>query len=123
VVLAQNEPLQVNVDQVIDRLNRGDHQAVAASLQGVGFLSAFDLLACYAGQAADLAPWLADAEINHDRNLRLQYLAGMGLNAYREAAIYDAMLAHRKFSDSVFIASDRSRMELKARLGLDKPAN
>jgi spermidine synthase len=123
VVLAQTEPLQVNVDQVIERLNRGDHQEVASSLQAVGFLSAFDLLACYAGQAADLAPWLKDAEINYDRNLRLQYLAGMGLNSYREAAIYDEMLAHRKFSDAVFIASDRSRMELKTRLGLNKPAN
>ena len=40
---------------------------------------AASLLTTYGGQARDLAPWLADAEINRDSNLRLQYLAGMGL--------------------------------------------
>ncbi|MGE5191716.1 MAG: spermidine synthase, partial [Deltaproteobacteria bacterium] len=123
VVLAQSEPLKIDVDQIVDRLNRDDHYEVAMSLREVGLPSGLDLLANYAGQAADLAPWLKDAEINHDRNLRLQYLAGMGLNKYREVEIYQDMLAHRKFSDSVFIASDRRRQELKRRLGLDKPAN
>jgi spermidine synthase len=123
VVLAHAEPLRVDVDGMIERLNRQDHYEVALSLRGVGFQSALDLLASYAGQGADLAPWLTDAEINHDRNLRLQYLAGLGLNKYRETEIYEAMLAHRKFSDAVFIASDRSRSELRRRLGLDKAAN
>jgi hypothetical protein len=36
------------------------------------------LMATYAGQARDLRPWLTDAEINTDRNLRLEYLAGLG---------------------------------------------
>jgi spermidine synthase len=123
VVLAQTEPLKVNVDQIIDRLNRDDHEEVARSLQTVGFQSALDLLANYAGQAVDLAPWLHDAQINHDRNLRLQYLAGRGLNLYQEAAIYDEMLAHRRFSDSVFVASDRRLQELKLRLSNPRPAN
>ena len=39
------------------------------------------MLATYSGRAADLAPWLKNADINRDRNLRLQYLAGMALNA------------------------------------------
>jgi len=123
VVLAQTEPLKINVDQLIDRLNRDDHYEVALSLQGVGFQSALDLLANFAGQAADLTPWLADAEINHDRNLRLQYLAGLGLNKYREAEIYRAMLALRKYPEAVFVASDRSRRELLRRLGDAKPAD
>jgi spermidine synthase len=123
VILAQAEPLKVDVDQVIERLKREDHRGVAASLGGVGIASALDLLANYAGQATDLAPWLHDAHINHDRNLRLQYLAGMGLNAYREASIYDEMLAHRKFPEGIFIASDRSRAELKLRLGAFKSAD
>jgi spermidine synthase len=123
VVLAQTEPLRVDVDELIERLNRDDHQAVALSLRDAGFLSALDLLACFAGQAADLAPWLSDAHINHDRNLRLQYLAGMGLNQYDEALIYDQMLAHRKYPDAIFVASDRSRAELKLKLGSFKSAN
>jgi hypothetical protein len=36
------------------------------SLFQVGFRNAFDLLSTYAGTAADLQPWLADAEINRD---------------------------------------------------------
>ncbi len=36
------------------------------------------------GQARDLAPWLAGAQINRDSNLRLQYLAGFGLNTLSE---------------------------------------
>ena len=62
------------------RLAQPDFSDVAQSLQNVGFQSVFDLFATYAGNARDLAPWLADAEINRDRNLRLQYLAGFRSN-------------------------------------------
>ncbi|MBI3863272.1 MAG: fused MFS/spermidine synthase [Planctomycetia bacterium] len=117
VLLAQNEPLRVDVDRLIERLNQNDHARVARSLNDVGFLSVFDLLGTYAGGAADLTPWLKDAQINHDRNLRLQYLAGMGLNSIREGAIYEDMLKHRTFPERLFVASERSRAELKRRLG------
>lgn len=122
VALAQVDPLRVNIDEIIDRVNRDDHQPVAVSLSQVGFLSALDLLATYAGQAADLAPWLADAELNHDRNLRLQYLAGLGLNLYQEAAIYDEILAHRTYSEKIFSASDRRRQELMLKFKLGRGA-
>jgi spermidine synthase len=112
--------LKVEIDQIIERLGRDDHRAVALSLADVGIYSTFDLLASFAGRADDLKTWLQDAHINHDRNLRLQYLAGLGLNTYQEASIYSEMLKHRTFSDTVFIASDPSRDELKRRLGLLK---
>jgi spermidine synthase len=121
VVLAQNGPLKVNVDQVMMRLDRDDHHDVVSSLAYVGFSSGLDLLATYAGRAADLAPWLTDAQINRDRNLRLQYLAGLGLNSYCEAAIYQDILARRKYSDEIFYASDRRRRELRLRMGLFEP--
>ena len=35
------------------------------------------------GSTPDLGGWLKDASINRDRNLRLQYLAGMGFNLRR----------------------------------------
>ena len=117
VVLAQLEPLSIDVDQVIDRLSRVDHADVATSLRDVGFNSVFDLLATYGGGAADLVPWLKDAEINHDRNLRLQYLAGMGLNAYREASIYSEILSHRKYPQAMFVAAEKTQLELQRRLG------
>jgi len=117
VVLAQEQPLTIDVDRIMDQLNRDDHADVAISLRFVGFNSAIDLLATYGGGAADLAPWLKDAQINHDRNLRLQYLAGMGLNSYREASIYNDILAHRKYPKSVFIAAEKTQLELQRRLG------
>ncbi len=116
VVLSQTEPLKVDVEGLIERLNRDDHRDVSESLKEVGLGSALDLLGNYAGQATDLAPWLKDALINHDLNLRLQYLAGMGLNNYNEAKIYAQMLSHRKFPEAVFLASDKSRQALKRRL-------
>ena len=66
------------------------------------FKGAPELLATYAGQAADLRPWLADAQINTDRNLRLEYLAGMANNVY-DAQISQEILAYRRFPDEMFI--------------------
>ncbi len=80
------------------------------SMLEVGFWSAEQLLATYGGQARDLEPWLAGAELNCDRNLRLQYLAGMGLNLYDKAVIYDDMIRYRKFPDKLFPAPPRARL-------------
>jgi spermidine synthase len=61
-------------------------------------------MASYAGQARDLRPWLTDAQINTDRNLRLEYLAGLGNNVY-DACIYQHMLTFRRFPEEMFTAS------------------
>jgi spermidine synthase len=120
VLLGQVGPLTIDVDQLLLRLLRPDHANVGDSLDEVGFHSGLDLLATYAGTAADLGPWLAKAEINRDRNLRLQYLAGFSAHEYREAAIYNEMLRYRKYPESVFIATTASHNELRRRLGLSK---
>jgi len=119
VLLGQAEPLTIDVDRLIDRLARPDHRQVAASLREVGFFGCLDLFATYAGTAHDIVPWLHDAQINRDRNLRLQYLAGFGSSNYREALIYNEMLKYRKFPDSMFVASVASQQELKRKLGLE----
>jgi spermidine synthase len=106
VLLGEADPMEINVDELQQRLDRADHLSVARSVKDVGFGSAVDLLATYAGQGADLAPWLKDAEINRDRNLRLQYLAGMGLNCYQSERIYDDLLRYRTFPEDLFVASD-----------------
>jgi spermidine synthase len=121
VLLGQVGPLAIDVDRLLARLSGKDHRTVAQSLVEVGFETPLDLLATYAGAAADLAPWLADAEINRDRNLRLQYLAGVGANNYDEALIYSAMLRYRRYPDKLFVASAQSADELKRRLGLNTP--
>lgn len=113
VLLGQAEDTKIDVDAMQARLNRPDHAPVVASLEDIGMGSAIRMLATYAGQATDLKKWLEGAEINRDRNLRLQYLAGMWLNLYEEKTIYEVMLAHRRFPEELFVGSGTHRSGLK----------
>jgi hypothetical protein len=79
----------------------------------VGIKAPLGLLANFCGLASDLAPWMKDAEINYDRNLRLQYLAGRSSHLRRQESIYDDMMDHRKFSDKLFVGSLWRRYELR----------
>jgi spermidine synthase len=116
VLLGQVEPLKIDVDEIQARLNRPEYAPVAQSLRQIGINSAVDLFATYAGRRPDLDGWMKDAVINRDRNLRLQYLAGMGLNLYENGAIYDDMLNYRRFPADVFTGSDASLQMLRASL-------
>jgi spermidine synthase len=104
VVLGTEKPLIVNLEQLQARWQA--EPAAAQSLKDVGLGSIFALLTTYGGQAADLQPWLADAQINTDRNLRLQYLAGWASDLSQAANISDSFLAYRKFPDNLFVGSD-----------------
>jgi spermidine synthase len=83
---------------VLQRLVRPDHYLVRASLDDVELTrpSPAVLFDHYIARLSQLAPWLKGAQINRDRNLRLQYLAGMGLDARNEAALLDNLLAYRR---------------------------
>jgi spermidine synthase len=116
VLLGQVEATQFNLDQLQDRLDRSDHARVKQSLTEVGFHSAIDLLATYAGQAPDLRDWLKGAQINTDGNLRLQYLAGMSLNSYMGSVILDEITRYGKFPEQLFVGSDERKQMLKQRL-------
>ncbi|HVX40815.1 MAG TPA: fused MFS/spermidine synthase [Gemmatimonadaceae bacterium] len=110
-------PQPIDVDSMQQRLARPDYDRVRESLGEVGFNSALSLLATYGGQARDLAPWLSDAQINRDGNLRLQYLAGMGLNTYDNARIYADMLRYRRFPDNLFVGAESETSSLRASFG------
>lgn len=120
LLLAQIGATSIDVDELQQRLERDDHQAIAISLQEIGFRSAVDLLATYAGQASDLKSWLKGAEINRDRNLRLQYLAGMGLNSYQSGLIYNDLISQSRFPEELFVGSDENRQALRKALGKSK---
>src|SRR5262249_50515210 len=96
VLLGQQNATSINVDELQDRLNQADYSRVSDSLREVGIRSAVELLATYAGRASDLQPWLKDAEINRDFNLRLEYLAGLGLNSPEYQNIYRHVIAYRR---------------------------
>jgi spermidine synthase len=83
------------------------------SLREIGMFSAVDLFSTYAGNATELAPWLQDAQINRDRNLRLQYLAGMGLNLYQSDAIYQDMVRHAGYPEGMFSGAPETLTRLR----------
>lgn len=83
----------------------------------MGLNSAVEILETYAGRASDLKPWLDGAEINRDRNLRLQYLAGLAVNASREGIIYDEMLRYRRFPADLVVGSEQDVRALRLRPG------
>jgi spermidine synthase len=105
VLLGQIEPTTIDIDEMEERLQRPEYAPIAQSLREIGMYSAVDLFATYAGSARDYEGWLKDAEINRDRNLRLQYLAGRGLNLYRADVIFADMLNWAKEPDGVFTGS------------------
>jgi spermidine synthase len=92
VLMAQMEPRSIDVDAIQAKLDSPEYRDVANSLRQIGMNSAVDLFSTYAGRKEDLEPWLKDAAFNRDRNLRLQYLAGLGLNEYKADQIYQDML-------------------------------
>jgi spermidine synthase len=104
VMLAKPGPLQIDPAALEARLNRPDHAAIKDALVEVELGGVDGVMATYAGQARDLRPWLTDAQINTDRNLRLEYLAGLGNNVY-DPMIYQHMLAFRRFPEEMFAAS------------------
>ena len=105
VLLGQAEPTHIDVDAMEARLATPEFATVAQSLREIGFRSAVELLSTYGGSAPLLAPWLKAAEVNTDRNLRLQYLAGFGVNAYEQAAIYRGILSFRQYPQELFTGS------------------
>ncbi len=114
VVLGQAEPLTIDMAALGVRLEQPRYAAVKKSLADFGLGTVVGLLSTYAGRAEDLAAWLKPAEINRDRNLRLQYLAGLQLDSLRGANAYGEMLGQRHLPEELFIGtlSDREALKL-----------
>lgn len=116
VLVGQKTPGPINVDAIQERLNRPEYAPVAYSLAQVGFHSAVDLLATFAARGDQLRSYVSDAQINLDKNLRLQYLAGFGLNLYEQAAIYSDMIRYRQYPEGLFTGSPEALAELRSRI-------
>jgi spermidine synthase len=117
VLLGQVDGTSINLDEMEVRLKKPEFAPVQKSLSEIGMHSALDLFSTFAGQAPDFGPWLKDAQINRDRNLRLQYLAGRGLNLYRADTIYSDMLSYAKDPQGIFDTSSPGlKQELMAKI-------
>ncbi len=117
VLLGTVDAAPINVNELQRRLDQPSYAAVSASLADVGFHSAVDLLATYAGSASDLAPMLANAQINDDLNMRLQYMAGLGLNSVTAPQIYREVLSYRKFPGDLLVGSGTGVNTLRELIG------
>jgi spermidine synthase len=129
VLFGQVEPTVIDVDALQERLTQPDHKMVKQSLYEVGLLqplTAFEgevvrddgieLLATYSGQASLLKDWSKNAQINTDRNLRLQFLAGLSFNYYMGSGILSSILEHYRFPSETFKGSPETILALKQAL-------
>jgi spermidine synthase len=122
VLVGRKDDAPIDLERMNARLQSHTYELVAASLRAVGFDSALDLVSTFAADAESLRPWLAGAPRNTDRNLRLQYLAGQGLNVFAADAIFDELVtpdtsaATRLFTGTP-AQLEELRQRLAARLG------
>lgn len=121
VMLGQRDPLTIEVDALQRRLERTDHFKVRSALHDLGLGSALDLLSTYAGRQPELRRWLEGAEINRDRNLRLQYLAGLQLESDQGANTYGEMLERRTFPPELFRGSAEQIATLRRMFSYREP--
>ena len=114
VMLGQAEETVIDLDRIDERLARPEYARLAQSLREVGFYSAAELFSTFAIRKPEADAWLADAQITRDRNLRLQYLAGLGVNMYEADAIYRDMAQFRAYPEGLFTGSPGRMAELRA---------
>jgi spermidine synthase len=121
VLFGQADGSKIDIDKMQARID--SEPAVKQSLADVGFHSANDLLATYAGRASDLQGWMQDAQINWDSNLRLQYLAGLWLNNYNGTQLLQGITKYYKFPDDLFIGTAGEKTALQEELKLRQPSH
>jgi spermidine synthase len=117
VLMGTVEKLPIDVDAVEAKLADPRYAAVRKSLSDVGFPSVLNLLSTFAADANELRGWMRTAQINHDRNLRLQYLAGLGLNQNLGPDIFQQIISGRKFPNDIFTGSPGAMQPIEQMVG------
>ncbi len=117
VLLGQQGDGTIDIGALDARMKRPEQQPVLESLSEVGFSSVANLFSTYAGRAVDLKPWMAGAVINTDRTLRLQYMAGMGVNFNNAPFIGEEIRRYRKFPQDMFVGSLDQLLEVRKAIG------
>jgi len=117
VLVGQRDPGPIDVAAIQQRLREERFEPVRRSLQEIGFNGALDLYGSFAGRATEMTDYLRDAPINYDRNLRLQYLAGLGLNQRAAGVIYNDITRNRRYPEGLFVGSESDLEELRRLVG------
>ena len=113
VLLGQVGPTHIEIEKLEKRFYSEDYNKVRQSLADVGFKNLEDLLGTYAGRASDLKDWMAGAQINTDKNLRLSYLSGISVNAYQATSIFKGICKYYEFPWNLFSGSDQKLVSLQ----------
>jgi spermidine synthase len=119
ILFGAADPQPIEADRIQLRLYGPGYRRVRGSLADINFFFVTDLLTTYAGQAPDLVDWLKDAQINTDRDLRLQYLAGLGNTAQQGAQIYGDLLRQRRYPEGLFVGSEETDALLRQSLAAE----
>lgn len=117
VLLGHAGPTTIDIATMERRFQDAGYRALGGSLIESGFQSPIDLFATYSGSGRDLKAWLNGSAINTDKNLRLQYLAGVGLNNYTAGDIYAEIVKHRQFPEALFMADPSWINSLRQAMG------
>jgi len=117
VLVGQKTNKPIDIDAINARLATAGYAPVMDSMASAAIPSAISLFSTYAGSDADLKPWLADAAINHDYDMRLQYLAGLALNGDHAEEIYRRMIGMAKPPTGAFRGDKATLDQLFARMG------
>jgi spermidine synthase len=80
------------------------------------------MYATYLGDEASMRDWLKGAQINTDRNLRLMYLAGWGINAEMADTLYRKIFAMRITPKPYFTGSPEALANLYGEMQRPQPA-
>ena len=106
VMIGQPGPTLVDVAALDARFDSAPYARVRKSLADIGIMSTVGLFSGYFGQRAGLASWLQGARINRDRNLCLQYIAGLERYADERVGIYRETAPNRTLPANLLIADD-----------------
>lgn len=121
VMVGSMEPFRIDVTALHQRLTSPAYAPVLRSLTEVGYGSVQSLLGTFAATGEQLQSWLGEAEINRDRNLRLQYLAGLGVNNYEQAGIYAQILQQGRWPEDVFTGELTTLSALRSEMMSRRP--
>jgi len=114
VALGRLEPGPMDLAEIERRIR--DNPRLQAKLAEVNLATIPELIGQYVGYGGDLKTWLADAEINRDRSLRLEYLAGLSVFRWESHKIFEEIEKFRRYpaellkNDAPYEQSIRERL-------------
>lgn len=102
VMLGQEGPLRLDIDVLRTRFLQ--RPMLASALAEIGFRDHVALVGTFAGQGPRLQSYMADATINRDRSLRLQYLAGAALDVDYRTDIHQRIVKDLEYPENIFVS-------------------